>query len=217
MSAVNAKRDCLFFVADKNIEAIVAGCLERPHAHTRLGCRAFQFNTSLDLKVAHGQNDCGIYKIANALLQPYASSHHRVVVILDSAWNGTPGANAIKQAVEAHCVNAGWLPNTSCAIVIDPELENWVWQDNAHVLRALSSELSYNKLRQELVSKLFWREGESKPHQPKEAVEFVLRQNRVPRSSALYKKLASQVSSDGCIDEAFLNLKTTLRTWFPPV
>lgn len=214
MSAPRSKRDCLFYVADKNMEAMLAGFLGRPLAHLSIGCGVFQFDAAQDLRVANGLNDSGIYKAANELLQPYMNSHERVVVILDAAWSGAPTSTEIKQRVEEHCAQAGWAPQNCRAIVIDPELENWVWQDNIHVTNALSASLSYDDLKRQLVAKQLWRTGEPKPHQPKEALEYLLRQNRVPRSSALYKKLAAKVSIQNCSDKAFLDLKLALRDWF---
>jgi hypothetical protein len=56
---------------------------------------------------------------------------------------------------------------------------------------------------------------EIKPQRPKEALERALQEVRKPRSSAIYRQLASTVSLEGCTDPSFRRLKTTLQTWFP--
>lgn len=53
-----------------------------------------------------------------------------------------------------------------------------------------------------------------KPVRPKEAMEDALRSVRLPRSSALYRQLAQQVSLSRCTDESFLKLRKILQTWF---
>lgn len=208
-------RDCLFLVADKNMEGILKGLFSRPHPHRTLGCGPFGFDPKQDLIVAHGQNDPGLYTRANALLQPYARSHRHAVVMLDAAWEGSPGAAPIVQRIQAHLTQAGWPGNAGCAVVISPELENWVWQDSPHVSQSLGFPGEYAQLRADLVARAYWQTDAAKPHQPKEAVEWSLMRARKPRSSAIYEQLASKVSTRHCIDPAFHALLTALRRWFP--
>lgn len=207
-------RDCLFLVADKSIEAMIAGFLSSDNFHLKIGCNYFKFEQKHDLRVAHGKNDPGIYTIANELLQPYYKTHRRVIVILDAAWNGSPGAIKINEQVKNHCRNAGWNDDNHCVIVIDPELENWIWQNNINVCKELGSKDSYETLKAELVTHKFWLREHSKPNQPKEAVEYILKKNRIPVSAALYKNIAMKVTTKNCTDAAFLKLKTTLIQWF---
>lgn len=54
----------------------------------------------------------------------------------------------------------------------------------------------------------------SKPERPKEAMEQALRMVRLPRSSALYRQLAQQVSLARCTDASFLKFKALLQNWF---
>jgi hypothetical protein len=60
-----------------------------------------------------------------------------------------------------------------------------------------------------------WPDGQAKPDRPKEVLEAILKKNRIPRSSAIYKKITSKVSVQGCQDGSFLELLETLRNWFP--
>ena len=45
-------------------------------------------------------------------------------------------------------------------------------------------------------------------------MEKVLRTNRLPRSSALYKRIAQKVGFTKCTDRSFVKLTTVLRDWF---
>jgi hypothetical protein len=210
-------RDCLFLVADKNMEGVLKGFLSRPGVHASLGCGPFNFDPRRDLHVAHGQNDPGLYTRANEFLQPYAQSHRHATVVIDEEWDGTPGADQIERRLTDHLVQAGWQQDFCCAVVIAPELENWIWQDSPHVCEQLGFEGSYAELRGQLERKGYWRSGEVKPHRPKEAVEEVLRMNKIPRSSAIYRDLATRIKTSRCTDSAFLKLREAMRRWFPVV
>lgn len=209
-------RDCLFLVADKNMEGMLKGFFSRDAFHHAMGCGHFDFDLRQDLLVAHGQNDPGLYTRANEFLQPYASTHRHAVVIVDAEWDGSPGENAISLRLNEHLINAGWLDDSGCAVVITPELENWVWQDSPHVCSALGFEGAYAALRAALETKDLWQPNEAKPDRPKEAVEWVLRQSRKGRSSAIYQQLAMRVTARGCTDQAFHTLRNALLRWFPP-
>lgn len=208
-------RDCLFLVADKNMESMLKGFFSRENFHLALGCAPFNFDFKQDLVVAHGQNDPGLYTRANALLQPYARTHRHVVVMVDVDWDGSPGHETIKQAIQSHIINAGWVDDSGGAIVIEPELENWVWQDSIHVCNSLGYNDGFQQLRSTLEAKGYWKAHDPKPHRPKEAMEWTLKQAKIPRTSSIFSQLASQVSFRGCIDPAFQNLLMALRRWFP--
>ena len=209
-------RDCLFLVADKNMEGMLKGFFSRDAFHHAMGCGHFNFDYRQDLVVAHGQNDPGLYTRANEFLQPYASSHRHVVVIVDAEWDGSPGEEVITQRLHEHLTHAGWANDRGCVVVIAPELENWVWQDSPHVCSALNFDGQFVALRAELENQGFWQPNEAKPDRPKEAVEWMLRQSRKGRSSAVYQQLAMRVTARGCTDQAFQTLRNALLRWFPP-
>ena len=209
-------RDCLFLVADKNMEGMLKGFFSRGAFHRAMGCGHFDFDLRQDLLVAHGQNDPGLYTRANEFLQLHARTHRHAVVIVDAEWSGSPGRDAIQQRLNQHLLNAGWSDGSGCAVVIDPELENWVWQDSQHVCSALGFEGAFDALRTTLEDQGFWQPDEAKPDRPKEAVEWTLRQSKKGRSSAIYQQLATRVTARRCTDQAFFTLQNALFRWFPP-
>lgn len=209
-------RDCLFLVADKNMEGMLKGFFARDSFHRAMGCGHFDFDSRQDMVVAHGQNDPGLYTRANEFLQPYASTHRHAVVIVDAEWDGSPGQDTISQRLNKHLTSAGWPDDRGCAVVIAPELENWVWQDSPHVCSALGFDGTFAELRTALESQSFWQQNEAKPDRPKEAIEWALRQSRKGRSSAIYQQLAMRVTARGCTDAAFHTLRNALLQWFPP-
>ena len=208
--------DLLFLVADKDMAEAVAGLLERDQVHRLIGCRPFGFDSRRDIKVAAGQNDPGLYVRANELLRPLAADYRRAVVIVDEEWDGSPGADAIEQQLQAHLADAGWSADAALALVVRPEADVWLWSDSPHSATALGWP-SWNELRPALEGAGWIAPGQAKPERPKEAAEWALRNcgRRAPRSAALYRQVASQASIKRCQDGALSRLLSTLRAWFP--
>ena len=107
----------------------------------------------------------------------------------------------------------GGVRNQCEVIVINPELEVWILQDNPNVEQAFRFKQNIS-LREWLRQKGLWDSGELKSVDPKKAVEAALKFTRTPRSSAIYKNVTSQVSIKGCVNPAFQKLCHTLKRWF---
>lgn len=202
-------RDCVFLVADSQIEAMVCGFLAREQYHLSLGCGQFGFDPQQDL-VVHPQRDPGVYVRGVELLAAFRSSHRRAIVILDAAWEGSPGHAAVRAKVSQD-LSGSWPEHL--VIVLDPELEAWVWQENIHVVQNLGAG-DFATLRSALEAAGFWRPGDLKPHRPKEAVEHALRLAKLPRSAAIYRRIATRVSLANCVDPALAALRDGFRGWF---
>lgn len=208
-------RDCIFLVADKNMQAAFEGFLTRQAFHLSLGCGTFDFDPRQDLRVAAGDNDPGLYTRGHELLRPFQATHRRAVVVLDAEWDGSPGADEITEHLSGQIAATGWEPDLFAVIVIDPELENWIWQQNDHVAKGLGF-----SDRQALMAdpdlQQAWPAEQAKPASPKETLETLLRKRRIPRSSAIYRRITSQTSIKHCQDAAFQALVEVLQRWFPP-
>lgn len=207
-------RDCVFLLPCKNTEGAFLGLLEREHFHRTLGTGLFQFDAKQDLLVAGGA-DPGVYTYGHEILRGYTQSHAHAVIVLDAEWDGSPGAAKIITDLSARMEGSGWDNGRFCVIVIEPELESWIWQDNPHVEQAFGHERPPS-LRQALIEEDRWPVAVNKPPRPKEAAEWVTRRNNVKRSSSIYQQITSQVSVKHCQDPAFCSLVEVLRMWFPP-
>jgi hypothetical protein len=201
-------RDLVVLIADKNIEGALRGLLSRPQS---LGLREI----SCDLYV-HPERDPGCRLRGHHFLKSFAHRYAHALVIFDREGSGREELERadLERQVEDRLSSSGW-DDRATAVVIDPELEIWVWADSPHVESALgwSEDMS---LRGWLMQKGWLQEGESKPVQPKTAVEEALRRARKPRSSSMFQELARRVSTDRCVDAAFLKLRQTLVRWFSP-
>jgi hypothetical protein len=201
------QRDVVFLVADGAMQQVLVGFLGRPHRYRSLGCGPFAFERE-DIVVAPNR-DPGVYGYTRELLRPFEKSHQRAVVMLDAAWDGSPGAGAIRAEIEAALVD---FRSQSAVIVIDPEIEAWIWQDNPHVAAAFKCR---SDIREVLRRSGHWPDGQPKPPDPKAALDYLRKRHGADRSNAAFRRLAEQISVGACVDPAFGRLRDALRTWFP--
>ncbi len=181
--------------------------------HLSLGIQHFTFDRTMDTLVASG-NDPEVHTRAHDLLRSYRRTHRFAVVVLDNAWDGSPGVETIQNTIQANMIGSGWHRVRFEVVVIDPELEAWIWQDSQHVTTAFRF-TQYASLRQWLGEQGLWEANAAKPADPKRAVEVTLRTSRLPRSSAIYRQITSRISIQGCTDPAFHRLHNALLRWFP--
>jgi hypothetical protein len=109
---------------------------------------------------------------------------------------------------------AGAWGDNAKAIVIAPELDAWMWgSDNklAELLQWPHSE----SIREWLACRGFDFHPNGKPVRPKESLEAILPVCRLPRSSAIYQRIATNISLNRCEDPAFHRLRDQLQLWFP--
>jgi len=192
-------------VADKNIEAAVSALLEsrRP----ALGLPAF----SLEI-VVHPRRDPGCYHEGPDFLKGLMGTDNRQgLLVFDQAWKGNPHATAVdtETAVRERFEPLG-IAGRAEVVVIEPEIEAWVWSSSPHVGQVLGWDGNHTTLRSWLAEQGLWPDKAPKPPDPKAAVEAVLSKQRIPRSSAIYRNLARRVSLEGCQDAAFLRFRECL-------
>lgn len=204
------KKDLVVLAADKDAQQAILALLGQRQASLRIR------QVAADV-IVHNQHDPGCLNASAGLLQAYLRTHAHALVVFDREGCGRDQnpRGELEKLVESDLHKAGWQERAA-AVVIDPELENWLWADSPHVASALHWAGQDLGLRAWLVQQGFLQsEQEVKPARPKEARDAVLKQVRLPASAALYKKLAESVSLEKCVDPAFRKLVDTLRRWFP--
>jgi hypothetical protein len=204
----SARRDIVFLLADKGMEQVVTGFLTRKRCHLSLGCAAFDFDPRRDIIVSPTK-DSGMLKYARGLLKSYEATHRRAVVILDDAWQGSPGPVVLRERLSA-ALSEGW--KELAVIVIEPELEAWLMSENAHLPRIFRCPENYRQL---LAAAGLWPVNTPKPPDPKAALDHLRQHYKARASNAEFGKLAAATSVRHCQDLAFIQLRDQLRTWFP--
>jgi hypothetical protein len=202
-------RDLVVLAADKLAAQSVEGLLGRTPS---LQIRAVSYDIAV-----HPQHDPGCLGQSPGLLAVYLKTHSHALVVFDREGSGQEQSTRqeLEAQVEGQLARAGW-EGKSAVIVIDPELENWVWSNSPHVATALGWRDTTKDVRQWLVEEEYLPVAtQMKPARPKEAMDAVLRHVRKPHSSAIFREIARKVSLERCPDPAFVKLRQTLHGWFP--
>jgi len=195
-------------VADGTMRATVEGILSRSKA---LNIRDVDYVVRVP-----PQNDPGVRRSASDFLRTFVNRFEYAIVMFDREGCGREESSRteLENQIEQDLLRNGWR-NNAVAVVLDPELESWVWSDSPKVDEQVGWTNRQPKLRDWLQQQNLVQPGVVKPNRPKEALEAALKETKTARTSAIYKKLATTVGFSRCTDPAFEKFKTTLQKWFP--
>lgn len=207
---MSEKRDVVFYVADGTMEAVFQKFLGKGAFEGRLGCKSFSYDIARDPRSTDG----GLHRRAHLLLEGYKNTHEKVVVVLDQQFGGELPAEQVRQDIEANLEKSGWATGSYAVIVIDPELEVWLWQDNGHVEHAVGYK-GQKRLREHLADIGEWPNDQAKPSDPKASIQKLIKSNRAGPPMVVYSNIASNVSAKRCVDGAFQSMVDQLGGWFP--
>jgi hypothetical protein len=201
-------KDLIVVVADGYQEKVLEALLERIPISSRTV--AFSFDI-----IKHPEHDSGCYNNSHELLRSSISQYRFALVIFDFEGTGVEHFTVEKIENDVHLKldRNGW-ESRNIVIVINPELENWMWIDNQNVEDAIGwdkTESLYDWARN---SELIPPEG-YKPLRPKESMERALKICETSKSTSIYKKIATNASYRRCVDPALLKLVQQLQIWFP--
>lgn len=205
------KRELVILVADGTMRAVFAAFFERQFHHA-MSCAPFAFNSRLDLFNNPLETDGGVHLRCHQILRSYLTTHQRALVVLDQQFGGERPADEVRVEIENRLNANGWA-GRAAAVVIEPELEVLLWQDNVNVERALRHQGP--SLRQLLATDGRWPEGALKPPAPKDVIQTLIRTNRAGPPVVVYSQIAKSVTTAGCVDPAFHRFRNALRAWFP--
>ncbi|MBI4082273.1 MAG: hypothetical protein HY423_06635 [Candidatus Lambdaproteobacteria bacterium] len=199
--------DLVVLTADLDTENALRGLLESPE---RLAIRQITYDL-----LRHPMRDNGCRTQSGDHLRRHCDTHSHALVVFDL--HGSGHEHRGRDAVESQVMNDlninGWEDRAE-VVVIDPELEAWVWSDSSHVSRILGFGSNVS-LKQWLIEQTFLQQGQAKPANPKGALKSVLRHTKTPFSASDFQKLASSIHFYRCTDPTFQKLLATLRAWFP--
>ena len=203
-----AGRDLVLLVPDRNIEYGLRGLLGRPGA---IGTRRIDVQPYI-----HPRRDPACARDSANFLRPFAREFRHALVVFDFEGSGRTDVSPdeLAEEVRADLAANGW-DDRAAAIVIDPEVEVWVFSPSPNVEECLGWPRHRGRIRPWLQKNALWSADEAKPSHPREALERVLREIPRPRSSTIYECLGRRVSVRQCIDPAFRRMLATLAMWFP--
>lgn len=203
---MNERLDLVVLVADADAEWTVRTLLAQ--RYRALGIRKIAFSV-----FRHPQRDAGVFLHAHEFLRPYIGHANHAMVLLDREGSGRESLSP--SAIEAKIENAlsqnGWALEQVAAIVLEPELETWVWSSSPHVAEVIGLDaIALQRILEQTPQVAY-----GKPQRPKETLLRALRQSKRPFSARLFQELAQRVSLR-CSERSFVKFRETLQRWFPP-
>ena len=210
MMSGSGKKDLVVLVADADALRALHGILARPED---LGIRSIEYEV-----VYESAHDAACRLRSAEILRDFLGRFDHAVVIFDRHGCSSDESRERIQARVTKSLGVNGWTDRGRAIVIEPELEAWVWGSTANVARVIGWKQS--RLERFLERRGFLAAEDSKPSRPTEAFEEAVRgaprSRRKKVSARLFGELAEQAPLDGCRDPAFRELRETLRAWFPP-
>lgn len=210
-------RDCVFVVADGAMQQALIGFLTRSDCFEQynLGTKPFAFDPQEDVFPSAHQ-DGGTFSIGHELLRPFQTTHRHAVLMLDNKWDGSPGVEAIRDDLSARIVKTGWTIDRFRVIVIDPELEAWIWQRSQKVADVLKFSSVDSMVKAVRAASIEWSDDKAKPSRPKDALKAVAtRQRGIGFSNAIHREICEKASVVKCQELSFKQLREALQGWFP--
>ncbi|MCB9851983.1 MAG: hypothetical protein H6819_02720 [Phycisphaerales bacterium] len=212
-----SKRDLFIVVPDLDTENAITSLL---------GARQQSLGVRLDFDpdrppkgdlLRYNKRDSGCYKDAVNLLRRPQLTHRHAILLFDRDGSSadTRTRISIESELESKLSQSGWSEGDIAVVVIEPELEAWVWADSPRVADVLGWEDHRSRLRPFLEGEGLWDRDSEKPHDPKAAMKSALRKVKKPHGARIYADLASTVGLGRCQDPAFAKLRSTLARWFP--
>lgn len=199
-------KDLIVVVADKAMQFTLRGALSRPQA---LGIRPISFEF-----LVHPYRDGGVRTTGVQLLSLERQQYSHGLLVLDFDGSGAVESEGVILERNLDMLLEPVWTQTGKAIVIEPELDVWMWGSD-NVLHTILGRPGGTDIREWLSQHGIHFSDAGKPVGPKEAMEMLLKELRRPRSASIYEKIARTISLKACTDPAFLRLRATLQLWFP--
>lgn len=201
--------DLVVLVADADQREAIGAILDR--RTDSVGMRTIRYKP-----LKHPHRDPGCLRECADVLHTFLDDAHHALVIFDLEGCGRDDLSArdVEEEVRRKLGASGWNDRAD-AVVIDPEIERWVWSESPHVPQILGWKGTAADLRSWLASRGAWPASDPKPPRPKEALRAVLRETQVRPSASLFGDLARNVGFKSCSDPSFVRLIGLLSTWFP--
>lgn len=165
--------------------------------------------------IVHPRRDPGCLNEAPEVLSGFAGRADHALVLFDHEGSGREGSpsDTLTRGLTEELESAGWAGRAG-VVVFQPELESWVWGPSPAVDEAIGWARREPGLRTWLSQRGFLPGAGGKPARPKEAIEAALREVRIPRSSAIYRRIAETAGLRRCQDPSFLRFREILTGWF---
>lgn len=210
MTMPHTMKDLVVLAADKQMQRTIEALLADRRGALRIA------DITVDV-LRHPQKDSGCRTASDMLLAPSRNRYRKAVAIFDYHGSGEKNLRPedLEYSLEQRYESRGWGPDTVVFVIIDPELESWLFGAPFQRIEHAIGWSQATSLQDWMVSRRHLSQGEIKPQDPQAAIDAALRLQKKPRTSKIFTDLARTVSLARCQDRAFQKFLATLQRWFP--
>jgi hypothetical protein len=161
--------------------------------------------------------DGGVWKHAGANLRPFRDKYRFAVIVIDADFDPHPGPAVLLSDISTDMMTEGWERERFAVIVIQPELEAWLWAPNLNVARAFGHE-DFGALRRQLEQEQLWDSGDPKPKNLKHATARAAKLGKKQTGGPIFMSVFGAISMracQSCVEPGFVALRAALQNWFP--
>jgi hypothetical protein len=199
-------------VADLDIENVVRSLIDRLARKGSISLPDYEIEK-------HPNSDPGCFAEGASFLMEASvrGRFQHLLIMFDREGCGKENwtAEGIADDLKKRLLQSGWEENRVACIVLDPEVENWIWTESTHTAQAMGWGNDLAGLKKWLREDRKFRFQENgKPERPKEAALAATKEKRV-RFNRVHQEIAQNASLERCTDPSFLHFKETLLRWFP--
>jgi hypothetical protein len=123
----------------------------------------------------------------------------------------------LQKDITKNMLGTGWKEDSFCVVVIDKELEAWLWAPNVNVAKAFGHG-DFDEMREALAQKNLWDEGAPKPNDLKAARNLAAKLGGRKTGGPIFRGVFEGISRracDLCQENGFISMRRALQTWFP--
>lgn len=202
-------KDLVILAADKDLRTALEALLKRDQS---LGIRPITFTVFTE-----PGHDPACARTGVQFLDQFVGQFQRALLMFDYEGSGmeqTCTPDELQTTLDTQLHGGPWGTNAK-TLLLNPELEAWVWSDSPQVSEAIRWKGSRESLTAWLIQEGRLAQGQPKPPRPKEAFDAALYAAGQPHSASLFGRLAENVSFRRCTDPSFDKFCQILREWFP--
>jgi len=204
-------KDIFVLTADTDAKVVMQAVLKRHHS---IGIRPVTFDVD-----RHVMRDSGVINYGPEFVRKLKGKYRKVLLVWDhhgSGWDYIEPQECTEKIQE--CLELITWHGNSGAVVLVPELEEWLWHNEASLCKLLGiSTQDLQNWIEEYAMKKSITVAHTKREQPKELFEFVCvdkaRRTISPKDFEMIASTASLI--DWQNSQSFNEIVNLLRNWFP--
>jgi hypothetical protein len=209
---MNDNRELLVLTADADALAVMKSVLRR---HQAIRIRPITFHVD-----RHPLKDSGMFRDGPELARLYKGRYEKLILMWDYHGSGDElrrSPQESEEIVHERLCHVSWKDRSKCIIIV-PELEEWLWHNEASIWSHINiSDRDLGNWIENFAATKSKSVDQIKSEEPKELFEYIfIEKAKITISPRDFEKIAERASLNAWQEStSFRTLVEILREWFP--